>query len=106
MSLDFEVTLQDTEYAPAALFAEVDQAAVNHSYTGEVMPASTDDVGLATSTVSLTSMPPVTSTADSTSMVAATAGPAASGTSGAVVAKMSSWIALALMLALCLLLVF
>ena len=104
--MDFDVTLQDTEYATAALFAEVDQAAVNLSYTGEVVPATTDDVELATSTMSVTSLHPATSTADSTSVVAATAGTATSGTSGAVVAKALSWMVLALLLTFCLLLVF
>jgi len=102
------VTLQDNEYAPAALFAEVDQVAVNLSYTGEVVPASTDDVGLGTSTMSQTSMPSVPSTAESTSVSTATAVSASSKASGADVSGVGvlSWKALALVLAFCLLLVF
>ena len=87
--MDFDVTLQDTEYAPAALFAEVDQVAVNLSYTGEVVPASTDDIGAVTSTTSSTTTPMSigTSTAESTGVVTPAAGTASSGARNEHVAK-------------------
>ena len=100
------MTLQDSEYAPAALFAEVDQAAVNLSYTGEVVPASMDDVGVATSTTSITTMSVSTSTAEGTSIVTSTAGTVSSGARGEDVAKVWSGMAVGLLLALSFVLVF